>query len=107
MQLRQTAKSGEGVLNAVLAGAATVKWRQIPHHLESLAIAFALFMLASVAIFGFRVDSALHEWGLFLKHLETAEGPGKTAVLFVMLGVYLVILAIVFMARRRKVGVSQ
>ncbi len=77
--------------------------RKIPHHLESLGIAFSLFMVLSVAIFGFRVDSAAHEWGLFLKHLETATGPGKSLVLGCMAGIYLIILAIVVVARRKKV----
>ena len=79
--------------------------RKIPHHLESLAIAFAIFMLLSVAIFGFRVDSAAHEWGLFLKHLETATAAARNTALSVMAGIYLVLLAAVVVARRKKVKV--
>lgn len=79
-----------------------INFRRIPHHLESLGIAFSLCMLLSVAVFGFRLDSALHEWGLFLKHLETAAGPGKQTVLGVMAALYLIILAIVVLARRNK-----
>jgi hypothetical protein len=76
--------------------------RRLPHHLESLGIAFSICMVLSVALFGFRVDSALHEWGLFLKHLETATGPAKQMVLGVMAGLYLIMLAIVVLARRNK-----
>ena len=77
-----------------------------PHHLESGAVAFAIFMLLSIAIFGFRVDSALHEWGLFLKHIESASDQAKAPVFTVIFVVYAVILAIVVYARRKNSGAN-
>lgn len=81
---------------------AKINYRRIPHHLESLGIAFSICMLLSVAIFGFRVDSALHEWGLFLKHLETATPSAKQLVLGLMSGFYLIVLGVVVFARRSQ-----
>lgn len=77
-----------------------------PHHLESLSIAFAFFMLISFAIFGFRIDSGLHEWGLFLKHIESASDQAKAPVFTFIFAAYAVILAVVVFARRKNSGAT-
>ena len=76
----------------------------IPHFLESLAITFTFCVVQTIAIFGLRLDSWLHELANFLRHYEAATLAQRTPVHVVMATMFTLNLIVVVIARRHKEG---
>ncbi len=71
------------------------------HGLETLCIAAVAFLLLTLALFGFRVDSWMHELANFLNHYLAATPQARFPVECVLVGVFIVILGFVLIARGR------
>ena len=77
-------------------------WRRLPHWLENLAITFAVCVFQTLLIFGLRVDSWMHELGLFMRHYETASDWGRAPVHFVVGIAFVLNMIVVSIARRDR-----
>lgn len=74
----------------------------IPHFLESLAVAFSVCVVQTLFVFGLRVDSWLHEVSRFLDHYEQASLLARTPVNFVLVIGFGLNLTVVIIARRNR-----
>lgn len=79
-----------------------LRWSGVFHHLETAAIAFAVCIGLSLVVFGFRVDSWMHEWANFLRHYVVATPVARAPVNLFLLAVYLSLFAVVWLSRRTK-----
>ncbi|MDC7684412.1 purine-cytosine permease-like transporter [Asticcacaulis sp. BYS171W] len=79
-----------------------LSWSGLFHQLETGAIAFAVSIGLTLVVFGFRVDSWMHEWANFLRHYVAATSVAREPVNLFLLAVYLTLFAVVWLSRRTK-----
>ncbi|ADU15400.1 purine-cytosine permease-like transporter [Asticcacaulis excentricus] len=77
-------------------------WSGLFHQLETAAIAFAVSIGLTLVVFGFQVDSWMHEWANFLRHYVGAAPVARAPVNLFLFAVYLTLFAVVWLSRRSK-----
>lgn len=79
---------------------------KIFHFMESVAVTFAWCVVQTIALFGMRLDSWIHELSNFLHHYENASQLSRLPVNLVLAAGFMLNLVVVVIARRKRGGVD-